>query len=96
LPSEVSEGVIFKDTNELGRARYDFQFANRRGYKTTIEGIGESAPSAIIDYSKIITELLQANSPIKRIIYMLEDLTLSDEMSSTWRRSVIKLLKSIM
>ncbi|MDE6062504.1 MAG: ribonucleoside-diphosphate reductase, adenosylcobalamin-dependent, partial [Duncaniella sp.] len=37
-PKSVSKGKIIKATDDKGNKRYDFQFINKRGYKTTIEG----------------------------------------------------------
>ena len=41
LPKTVTKGKILKQTNEDGTRRYDFQFENKRGYKTTVEGLSE-------------------------------------------------------
>ena len=38
LPKCVTRGKIIKAVDENGNKRYDFQFINKRGYKTTIEG----------------------------------------------------------
>ena len=39
LPKNVTHGIIIKHINEDGSKRYDFQFENKIGYKTTIEGL---------------------------------------------------------
>ena len=39
LPKTVTKGKIIKQTDENGKHRYDFQFENKRGYKTTVEGL---------------------------------------------------------
>ena len=39
LPRWVNEGLIIKNRDENGVSRYDFQFKNLEGYKTTIEGL---------------------------------------------------------
>ena len=41
LPKTVIKGKIIKQTDETGKSRYDFQFENKRGYKTTVEGLSE-------------------------------------------------------
>ncbi len=38
LPKTVVKGKIIKQITEDGTRRYDFQFENKRGYKTTVEG----------------------------------------------------------
>ena len=37
LPKSVNKGKIIKKIDENGKKRYDFQFENKRGYKTTVE-----------------------------------------------------------
>ena len=39
LPKSVNTGWIVKNLNSDGSSRYDFSFQNRRGYKTTVEGL---------------------------------------------------------
>src|SRR5690606_13925775 len=39
LPRWLNKGLIIKNRNEDGSSRYDFQYQNKRGYKTTIEGL---------------------------------------------------------
>ena len=39
LPKTVTKGNIIKVVNPDGTKRYDFQFENKRGYKTTVEGL---------------------------------------------------------
>ena len=41
LPKTVTHGKIIKQVNADGSKRYDFQFENKRGYKTTVEGLSE-------------------------------------------------------
>ena len=41
LPKAVNSGKIIKTVLPDGTKRYDFQFENRRGYKTTVEGLSE-------------------------------------------------------
>ena len=41
LPKTVTKGHIIKHIDPDGSKRYDFIFVNRRGYKTTIEGLSE-------------------------------------------------------
>ena len=41
LPKNVTHGVIIKSVDDEGNKRYDFQFENKLGYKTTIEGLSE-------------------------------------------------------
>ena len=40
LPKSVTKGKIIKVPKEDGHHRYDFQFVNTRGFKTTVESSG--------------------------------------------------------
>ena len=40
-PKSVTRGKIIRAVDENGVKRYDFQFINKRGYKTTIEGLSD-------------------------------------------------------
>src|SRR5699024_3136627 len=55
LPRWVEEGYIIKDRNEDGPSRYDFQFKNKRGYKTTIEGLSYKFNPEFWNYAKLIS-----------------------------------------
>lgn len=39
IPKWVNEGLILKSRDPEGTSRYDFQYKNRHGHKTTIEGL---------------------------------------------------------
>ena len=39
LPKAVTSGKIVKHYDAEGNSRYDFQFQNKRGFKTTVEGL---------------------------------------------------------
>ncbi len=41
LPKTITRGKIIKAVDENGNKRYDFQFINKRGHKTTIEGLSD-------------------------------------------------------
>ena len=41
LPKAVTHGRIIKAIDENGSKRYDFQYSNKRGHKTTIEGLSD-------------------------------------------------------
>src|SRR3712207_3603110 len=54
LPKSVTKGRIIKRVNEDGSKRYDFQFENKRGYKTTVEGLSEKFNPEYWNYAKLI------------------------------------------
>ena len=64
LPKNVTHGIIIKHTNEDGSKRYDFQFENKIGYKTTIEGLSERFNPEFWNYAKLISSLELASDNI--------------------------------
>src|SRR5690606_18870837 len=59
LPRWVNEGQIIKNRDEDGNSRYDFQFANQRGYKTTFEGLSHKFDPVFWNYAKLISGVLR-------------------------------------
>ena len=68
LPKSVVKGKIIKQTNEDGSKRYDFQFENKRGYKTTVEGLSEKFNPEYWNYAKLISGVLRYRMPIEHVI----------------------------
>ena len=59
LPKSVTKGKIIKQTAEDGTHRYDFQFENKRGYKTTVEGLSEKFNPEYWNYAKLISGVVR-------------------------------------
>src|SRR5690554_6813568 len=55
LPRWLNKGLIIKNRNEDGSSRYDFQYQNKRGYKTTIEGLSYKFNPEYWNYAKLIS-----------------------------------------
>ena len=64
LPKTVTKGKIIKQRDETGKSRYDFQFENKRGYKTTVEGLSEKFNPEYWNYAKLISGVLRYRMPI--------------------------------
>ena len=62
LPKTVTKGKIIKQVNPDGSKRYDFQFENKRGYKTTVEGLSEKFNPEYWNYAKLISGVLKDES----------------------------------
>ncbi|MBQ2130884.1 MAG: adenosylcobalamin-dependent ribonucleoside-diphosphate reductase, partial [Prevotella sp.] len=67
LPKTVTKGKIIKNINEDGSKRYDFQFENKRGYKTTVEGLSEKFNPEYWNYAKLISGVLRYRMPIEHV-----------------------------
>ena len=93
LPKTVTKGKIIKQTNEDGSHRYDFQFENKRGYKTTVEGLSEKFNPEYWNYAKLISGVLRYRMPIDNVIKLVSSLQLKDESINTWKNGVERALK---
>lgn len=93
LPKSVTSGKIIKNIDEEGNKRYDFQFENKRGYKTTIEGLSEKFNKEYWNYAKLISGVLRYRMPIDRVIKIVDSLQLDSENINTWKVGVERALK---
>ena len=93
LPKSVTCGRIIKNVDEDGTKRYDFQFENKRGYKTTIEGLSEKFNKEYWNYAKLISGVLRWRMPIDRVIKLVDSLQLDSENINTWKNGVERALK---
>ena len=93
LPKTVTKGKIIKQTNEDGTKRYDFQFENKRGYKTTVEGLSEKFNPEYWNYAKLISGVLRYRMPIDHVIKLVSSLQLQSENINTWKNGVERALK---
>jgi ribonucleoside-diphosphate reductase alpha chain len=93
LPKTVTKGKIIKQVNEDGTKRYDFQFENKRGYKTTVEGLSEKFNPEYWNYAKLISGVLRYRMPLEHVIKLVSSLELKDESINTWKVGVERALK---
>lgn len=93
LPKTVVKGKIIKQTAEDGGHRYDFQFENKRGYKTTVEGLSSKFNPEYWNYAKLISGVLRYRMPIDHVIKLVGSLQLKDESINTWKNGVERALK---
>ncbi|PBQ31384.1 ribonucleoside-diphosphate reductase, adenosylcobalamin-dependent [Sphingobacteriaceae bacterium] len=92
LPRNVNEGVIIKNREADGRSRYDFQYLNQRGYKTTVEGLSHKFNPEYWNYAKLISGTLRHGMPIENVVELIGSLQL-DENINTWKNGVARALK---
>jgi ribonucleoside-diphosphate reductase alpha chain len=93
LPKTVTEGKIIKTVDENGLKRYDFQFQNKRGYKTTVEGLSHKFDKEFWNYAKLISGVLRYGMPIDQVIKIVSGLQLDSESINTWKVGVERALK---
>lgn len=94
LPKTVTKGRIVKHVNaEDGTKRYDFQFENKRGYKTTVEGLSEKFNKEYWNYAKLISGVLRYRMPLENVIKLVDSLQLESENINTWKVGVARALE---
>lgn len=93
LPRWVTRGYIIKNREPDGTSRYDFQFKNARGYKTTIEGLSYKFNPEYWNYAKLISGTLRHGMPIEKVVELVSSLQLDSESINTWKNGVARALK---
>ena len=92
-PKSVTHGKIIKAYDSNGNKRYDFQFINKRGYKTTIEGLSEKFNPEFWNYAKLISGVLRYGMPIDQVLKLVSGLELDSTNINTWKMGVERALK---
>ena len=95
-PKSVTRGKIIKAIDENGNKRYDFQFINKRGYKTTIEGLSDKFNPEYWNYAKLISGVLRYGMPIDQVLKLIGSLELDSQSINTWKMGVERALKKYM
>ena len=93
LPPWVNSGEVIRYKEEGERARYDFQFADKQGYKVTIEGLSRSFDKTFWNYAKLISGILRHGMPLYQAVDLISNLTLDIESINTWKNGVVRSLK---
>ena len=93
VPKSVMKGSIIKNYDEDEVSRYDFQYQNRHGYKTTIEGLSYKFNKEFWNYAKLISGVLRHGMPIDDVLNLVAGLQLDNESINTWKNGVERALK---
>lgn len=92
IPRWVNDGLIIKNREADGSSRYDFQYQNKRGHKTTIEGLSYKFNPEYWNYAKLISSTLRHGMAIEKVVDLINSLQL-DESINTWKNGVARALK---
>ena len=93
MPRWVNEGMIIRNRDDRGNTRYDFQFKNLKGYKTTIEGLSHKFNPVYWNYAKLISGTLRYGMPLENVIELINRLELDSESINNWKAGVARALK---
>jgi len=93
LPPWVQAGEVVRYKEEGERARYDFQFSDKQGYKVTIEGLSRSFDKTFWNYAKLISGILRHGMPLPQAVDLISNLTFDTDSINTWKNGVVRALK---
>lgn len=93
LPRSITKGYIIKSREVEETSRYDFQYINSRGYKTTIEGLSHKFNPVYWNYAKLISGTLRHGMPIHKVVELVTSLQLDNETINSWKAGVARALK---
>ena len=92
-PKSVTKGKIIKAVDDHGNKRYDFRFINKRGYKTTIEGLSDKFNPEYWNYAKLISGVLRHGMPVHQAVELVSTMEFDNENINTWKNGVERALK---
>ncbi len=87
-----AKGYIIKNTDGE-ETRYDFQYVNKRGYKTTMEGLSYKFNPVFWNYAKLISGTLRHGMPINNVVDLVTSLQLDNDTINSWKAGVARALK---
>lgn len=93
VPHWVEQGWVIKEANGEAKSRYDFQFVDKAGYKTTVEGLSRSFNKEFWNYAKLISGVLRHGMPLPHVISLVSGLNLNSTSINTWKNGVQRALK---
>jgi len=93
LHPKVERGWVIRQKFEKERARYDFQFEDRHGYKHTIEGLSRLFDKEYWNYAKLISGILRHGMPLPFVVDLVEHLNFDIESINTWKNGLVRALK---
>lgn len=93
IPQWVEKGLIVKNYDDNGQSRYDFQYQNKLGYKTIIEGLSYKFNPEFWNYAKLISGIMRHGMPIHKVIELINTLHFDNNSINTWKSGVQRTLK---
>ena len=93
LPIWVNKGYVIRNKEGSEKARYDFQFEDKEGYKVTIEGLSRSFDKEYWNYAKLISGILRHGMPLPFAVDLISNLNLEIDSINTWKNGVVRALK---
>lgn len=93
IPKSISKGFVIKNSLEDGSKRYDFQYIDKHGYRTTFEALSRMFDQEFWNYAKLISGVLRHGMPIPDVVNLVSSLRLDSASINNWRNGVERALK---
>ena len=93
IPPFVETAWIIKNKDEEGKSRYDLQFADKQGFKVTMEGLSRSFNKEFWNYAKLISGILRQGMPISSVVNLIQNLNVDEDNINTWKNGIARALK---
>ncbi len=93
IPRSITRGKIYKNKDDDGITRYDFQYTDKFGYKNTLGGLSHQFKKEYWNYAKLISGVLRYGMPIDDVVDVVNSLRLDNETINTWTAGVARALK---
>ncbi len=93
LPPWVKKGKVIKNKLNNERSRYDFQYEDDQGYKTTMEGLSRQFNTQFWNYAKLISGILRHGMPLLFAVQLIDNLEFDTRSINNWKNGVARALK---
>ncbi len=93
LPPYVENGWVTRVKPKDERARYDFEFEDKQGYRISVPALSRSFEQEFWNYAKLISGVLRHGMPLPYVIDLISNLTVSEDNINTWKNGVVRALK---
>ena len=93
LPPWIKQGKVIKNRIDEKTSRYDFQYCDKQGYKTTMEGLSRQFDIEFWNYAKLISGILRHGMPLPFVVNLVDNLHFEIESINTWKKGVVRALK---
>lgn len=94
FPKTVKKGVL-KRVVRNGELIYNFSYQNKRGFKTTFEGIDYNVTPDITNLCSVISGMIQGRVDMDTITGLVSKMKVSDKKYKNWNKEAIKILNGI-
>ncbi len=93
IPKSITHGKIYKNKDDEGNTRYDFQYTDKYGYKNTLGGLSHQFNKEYWNYAKLISSVIRYGMPISDVVNLVTSLQLDSETINTWKNGIERALK---